>query len=93
LTQPARTKKTSAERWAEMSPPERLVARAKAVGHVLAEGVAMTALVGTGCEVFHLFKFAEQLLDPTRAQDVFATLCGYYGIPLFFGGGRSIWRG
>jgi hypothetical protein len=47
-------------------------------GEVLAKIVAAGMFLGTGAEVFHLIP---DFIDPTRAQDVFTALAGYYGIP------------
>jgi hypothetical protein len=81
--------KTPAEKFAELSPPERLKERAKAAGYVVAQCIAAIVFLLTGAEVF-LHTAAQSYihfdLDPTRAQDIFFGLCGYYGIPLFVGG-------
>jgi hypothetical protein len=83
--------KTPAEKWAELSPPERLKERGKAVGYVLAQAVAAIVFLITGAEVFlHPIvpAYIHLDLDPARAQDIFFGLCGKYGIPLL-GGRRS----
>ena len=79
-------RKSSAEKWDKLSPPERLKERAKAVGYVVAQTVAVIVFCITGADIFVFPQLSGYLhLDPTRAQDIFLGLCGYYGIPLLRG--------
>jgi hypothetical protein len=90
-----RQPKTPAEKWLELSPPERLKERAKAIGYVVAQCVAAIVFLLTGAEVFlhtSVQSYIHLDLDQTRAQDIFFGLCGYYGIPLLGLGGRHAQR-
>lgn len=65
-----------------MSPADKVTAYATAAGQVLAKGVAAGMFLATGAEVFHL---VPDFIEQARAQDIFAGLAGYYGIPFLWG--------
>ena len=85
---PKKRQKKEPQNRADLPPTEKMIAFANAGGQVLGKVVAAGMFLGTGAEVFHL---GPELIDPTRAVDIFAGLAGYYGIP-FFWNHRSIGR-
>jgi hypothetical protein len=78
LARTSKPRKTSVEKWEEMPPPERLIAFADAGGRLLGRVVGAAVFLAAGAEVFHLIP---DVIDPTRAMDIFGALAAYYGVP------------
>jgi hypothetical protein len=74
-------RKTTKEKWEEMTPPQKLIAYANAGGQVLGRVVGAGMFLATGAEVFHI---VPEFIDPTRALDIFAGLSAYYGVPFLW---------
>jgi hypothetical protein len=81
LARAAKPRQTSLEKWQNLAHTDKVVAVANAAGQVLGKGVAAVMLVATGAEVFHV---VPDFIDPTRAMDIFAALCAYFGVPLLW---------
>ena len=75
------SRKTPVEVWEQMTPPQKVLAYVDAGGRVLAKIVAAGMFLATGAETFHI---GPELIDPTRAQDIFAGLAAYYGVPFLW---------